>query len=330
MDKRIIYRVTEEDLPADVRTILRKRLGLSEHQIKSAKFRPDGICRNGVRVRITEKVIGGDCLEVLLEREEEVSAGVKGERGPLDILYEDEDMILVNKAPGVPVHPGHGHYCDTLANHLMYYFQEQGINATIRAVGRLDRETSGIVVFAKNRVAAARLTGKSVEKEYLALVRGQLREKKGCIEWSIRKKAGELNQMEISPNGANARTYYQVLQEYPEASLVSLHLDTGRTHQIRVHMAAMGHPLLGDRIYGTMYPENQEGKVNGPEMSGREMERAALHCRRVKILHPFTGEKIAAEVPLPEDMKGFLEKTAGPDGGKFEKGGDLRYAQGKI
>lgn len=307
MEKKISYSVQETDLPCTVESLLKRRLGLSKAQIKSAKFRSGGICLNGYQARVTSQVPAGAVLEVLLEQEEEGSLELEASPGALDILYEDEDLILVNKAAGVAVHPGHGHYKDTLANHLMYYFGQQKKNVIIRAVGRLDKDTSGIVVFAKNKVAAARLANRGMKKEYLALIQGHLEEKCGCVELPIGKRQDKLNEMEIAETGSFARTHYQVLEEYPESSLVKLWLDTGRTHQIRVHMAALGHPLLGDPIYGKeMINEGWKSfpKPGQCEISGENiLHRAALHCRKVELRHPFTGEWITVEAPLPEDME---------------------------
>lgn len=293
MEKKISYTVQESDDSRTVEFLLKHKLGLSKAQIRSAKFRQQGICINGQQTRVTGLVQAGDFLEAFLEREEDAGQEMEATEGALDILYEDEDIILLNKAAGVAVHPGHGHFKDTLANHLLYYFYQQKKNVTIRAVGRLDKDTSGIVVFAKNKVAAARLTGR-MKKEYLALVLGHLDEKSGCIELSIKKKKGVLNQMEIAENGSFARTHYQVLGEYKDCSMVKLHLDTGRTHQIRIHMAAVGHPLLGDPIYG----KKQENDIC----------RAALHCARIELRQPFTGEIIIQEVPVPMDMRRAIKE----------------------
>lgn len=296
MEKKVSYVVQEEDVPCTVKFLLKHKIGLSESQIKSAKFRPFGIRINGVQARVTDEAKTGSLLEVLLEGEEDCGQKMEATFGVLDILYEDEDLIVINKAAGVAIHPAHGHYEDTLANHLLYYFEQQKKKVTVRAVGRLDKDTSGIVIFAKNKVAAARIK-ESFSKEYVALVCGHLLNKCGCIELPIAKKTGELNKMEISENGNFARTHYQVLEEYESCSLVRVWLDTGRTHQIRVHMCALGHPLVGDAIYG-----------DGSEAAGLQdkkirIARAALHCRRAELIHPFTGERICIEAPLPEDLR---------------------------
>ena len=297
MQKDVTYTVTEQETGQKIETILKQGLSLTKNQIKSAKFRPDGICVNGNRARISTVVFSGDVVSVQLETKETASGHLEAAPGDVKILYEDEDLLLVNKPAGLVVHPAHGHYDDTLANHLMYYFKQHGLRVCVRAVGRLDKDTSGIVLFAKNKVAAARLSGQNaIEKEYLALVNGRFAKTNGCIKLPIRKKNGSLNQMEISDDGNYAVTHYQVVGEFADYSLVCLKLDTGRTHQIRVHMAAVGHPLVGDTVYGKRRA-----------YSGREMARTALHCVNICLRQPFTGEMIQARAPIPEDMRMYME-----------------------
>ena len=151
MQKDVTYTVTEQETGQKIETILKQGLSLTKNQIKSAKFRPDGICVNGNRARISTVVFSGDVVSVQLETKETASGHVEAVPGNVEILYEDEDLVLVNKPAGLVVHPAHGHYDDTLANHLMYYFEQHGLRVCIRAVGRLDKDTSGIVLFAKNK-----------------------------------------------------------------------------------------------------------------------------------------------------------------------------------
>lgn len=343
MERKLEYTVTAQDVPGSVETILRKRLGLSKHQISSAKYRPGGICLGDRQVRVTEKISQGDRIQVLLEEEEIGSGPVEAVWGQVEILYEDDDLAAVNKPPGVALHPAHGHWRDTLANYLQYYYESRNQQVKIRAIGRLDRDTSGVVLFGKNQVAAARLWGatgragqnsgadprslaaRPVTKEYWALARGRLEQKQGRIELPIRKKPGALNEMEVCAQGSTmgrpAITNYQVMEEYKDASLVRLCLETGRTHQIRVHMAALGHPLLGDPIYGAdiyregvyregVYREGvyREGIYEDSSHGEDHLRigRAALHCRGAEVIHPFTGERLKIEAPLPEDMEKLL------------------------
>ena len=191
MEKRVEYTVAASDLPGRVEDILRKRIGLTPHQIRGARYRQEGICLNGVRVRTAEKVREGDRLQVLLEERETGSRDLEAVCGPLEILYEDEDLAAVNKPSGTAVHPAHGHWKDTLANYLRYEYESRQLQVKIRAIGRLDLETSGIVVFAKNQAAAARLWQPGrVEKEYWALAEGHLEKERGRIELPLGKKEG--------------------------------------------------------------------------------------------------------------------------------------------
>lgn len=302
--------IQEEDLPGTVGEILKKRLRLTAHQIRSAKFRKNGIRLDGYQVRVTEKGKKGSLLEVCLETEEEGSAHLLAVEGSLDILYEDADLIAVNKPSGVVVHPSHGHFKDTLANYLTDYFRKKGQQVKIRAVGRLDKDTSGIVVFAKNQVAAQRLKD-SMKKEYLALVHGILKEKEGWIGKPIGKEEDALNRMKVQdkdPDGKWAATHYEVLKEWKGYSLLKLFLLTGRTHQIRVHMAFTGHPLLGDGVYGALRMEGNEAE-RADEMSKLPlMERTALHCAAVSFWHPFEKRELFLNAPLPDDMERIIKK----------------------
>lgn len=270
-------------------------MGLTRRQVKQAKFRDGGICVNGARVRVTHRLGAGDRVEVKLEEERTASLHLVPRKGELDILYEDEDLLLVNKPAGLVVHPSHGHYTDSLYNMLAFYFQEAGAHVKIRSVGRLDKDTSGIVVFAKNGTAAGRLARQKQEgkfkKEYLALVEGIPEKEEGIITEKIGKREGELMRMCVTSHGKAAFTQYQVREKMQDYALVSLSLATGRTHQIRVHMAWMGHPLLGDRLYGG---------------HSEHIERAALHASCVSLIQPFTGKEIQVRAELPEDMQKCL------------------------
>lgn len=269
---------------------------LTKRQIKQAKFREDGIRVNSARVRVTHELKAGDQVEVKLEEEHTGSSHLVPRKGKPDILYEDEDLLCVNKPAGLVVHPFHGHYADSLSNMLAFYFQEKGVQARIRSVGRLDKDTSGIVVFALNQAAAGRLAKQkqqgSFGKEYLALVEGIPQKDEGIITEKIDKMEGELMRMCVSSQGKTAVTRYRVVEKMRDCSLVHLCLATGRTHQIRVHMAWMGHPLLGDSLYGG----NTEC-----------MKRAALHAFRAALLQPFTEEVIQIQAEFPDDMQKCLD-----------------------
>ena len=277
-----------------IEQVLRKQWGFTKRQIRQAKFRSDGILKNGRRCRVTESVRPGDTIRICLEEEREVSGHLKGNPVPLEILYEDEDLLAVNKPAGLVTHPRGGHYQDTLANQAASYFQSKGEMHGVRPIGRLDQETSGVVVFAKSRMAAARLQKQReqgiYQKTYLAVVQGEM-ETDGRIR-SVRQPIGPDStnhlKMQVREDGKGAVTHYKAVRRILGRSVLEVTLETGRTHQIRVHMASLGHPLVGDRLYG----EDKEGA-----------ERALLHAWRVELFQPFTGEAIRLLAPIPEDMK---------------------------
>lgn len=293
--------VSEDEAPFGLRlqSYLRRGLGLTPGQIRSAKFRRDGILVNGVRCRVSEAVYPGDVVEVLLEDDAAGSDQLVPLRQELDILYEDEDILAVNKPAGMVVHPSHGHYQDSLANAVSYYFSSKGEAVRIRAVGRLDKDTSGIVVFARNQAAAARLAEQKEQgifcKQYTALVRGCPEPPEGMITADLAKDEAALMKMKVCDRGLRAVTHYRTKKSNGSCSAVELSLETGRTHQIRVHMAYIGHPLLGDQLYGG----------HGDENCG--LLRAALHAGSCCFKQPFTGQDICIKAALPEDMERFQE-----------------------
>lgn len=268
--------------------ILRQKLGLTRRQISQAKFREQGICIDGCQQRVSYVGRPGQVLTVCLEEDRPDTGRVAPVKGSLEILYEDQDIFAVNKPPGMPTHPGRGHYKDSLANLIAGYYQEKESPCLVRAVGRLDSDTSGVLVFGKNQAAAARLARQKeegrYEKDYLALIQGRL-EGEGFIREPIGKALGEKQKLQVSLQGKPAVTWYQSQKIFcdreafdREVSLVLCRIFTGRTHQIRVHMAWKGHPLLGDKLYG-------DGK--NPLFPG-----LGLHCFRAVFYQPFTGAKI--------------------------------------
>ena len=303
MEKKQRFEIGGEHAGLTVERYLGKSAGFSKAQIRGMKFRENGICVNGKRCRVTEKLCAGDVLEVCLEtgagKSEHLVSGICLPQ----ILYEDADVIALDKPAGIAVHPAHGHYGDTLSNQLALYFRETGQQVQIHSIGRLDLETSGIVLFAKHRVAAARLSLErekgQLQKQYLALCEGRFENQEGIINRPVAPIPGTLMKMCVHPQGKDAVTHFRVEHQYTDAALVRLWLETGRTHQIRVHMADAGHPLLGDRIYGV--------KKADPVIE-KEPARAALHAEQLCFLQPFTGERIVLRSELPEDMR---KKTTG-------------------
>lgn len=316
MEKKVSGIAEKEDAGIRLEHFLRRRMYLTKNEISRAKFRPGGICVNGERRKVNVLLEAGDLVEVLLETEGEVSEGLKAFAGSLAVLYEDQDVIVVDKPSGLTVHPVGRADGDTLANRLAAYLRGKGEDSVIRIFGRLDKDTSGVVLAVKNRGAAVRLERQREKgqlfKNYLAIAEGVPEPGEGKIDKPLGAVPGERNRMRISQEGKRAITYYTLLDEVhlprrecvweapggynlldqreeKKYALVSLRLETGRTHQIRVHMASAGCPLLGDPLYGN-------GAVPG-------MERTALHAWRIHFLQPFTEEELQVEAPLPEDMK---------------------------
>lgn len=305
MEKRKTFEVEEDGWT--VQQYLRSCAGFSRAQIRGMKFTENGICVNGKRCRATQTLRVGDSLEVCLAAGEGASGHLVSWACMPEILCEDEDLIAVNKPAGIAVHPSHGHYGDTLANQLAFYFRESGQQVQIHSVGRLDLETSGIVLFAKHSVAAARLSAQresgKLQKEYLALCAGRFLRTEGVIDQPIAPLPGSLMKMCVHSDGKRAVTRYRVEQQYEDRALVRLRLETGRTHQIRVHMAYMGHPLIGDRLYegSARNPASETEKMQNGHR--RDIVRAALHAECLTFFQPFSGERIVLHADLPEDMK---------------------------
>ena len=215
---------------------------------------------------------------------------------PLSIIYEDEALLILNKPAGIPVHPSLHYYENSLSNGVKYYFTQIGLNKKIRPVNRLDKDTSGLVLFAKNEYVQEclikQMQTKDFVKEYIALITGHLTQKSGTICASIARKSNSIIERVISPNGEVAITHYTRLKNFSDFSLVRFTLETGRTHQIRVHAKFIGHPLLGDTLYGNSSPL---------------IHRQALHAFHITFFHPITHKMLSFYAPLPDDMKNILK-----------------------
>lgn len=281
----------------EVNTLLRRHLGLSGTVLRRIKWLDDGITVDGTRVNVRFKVCEGQTLSIRLT-DPAITSGTVPTEGPLDIVYEDQDIVVVNKAPGVLVHPGHGHFDDTIGNFLLWHYQQKGEECDFHPVHRLDKGTSGLLVAAKHPHGQEKLKNQlhtgDFRRCYLAVCDGVPHPAEGTIYAPIRPVEGSLITREIHPEGQSALTHYKVLKTTGSRSLVELELETGRTHQIRVHMAHIGCPLTGDFLYG------REDKAL--------ISRPALHSARLDITHPITGERLSFSLPLPEDMKKLLEQ----------------------
>ena len=296
------YQIKKEEEGLTVREYLNKKVKLSNHQISSLKFRADGIVVNGRTRRVTCVLQEGDLLQIGL-KEAGNSYLLPGEfKEPPEILYEDEDMLIVNKVRGMVCHPSPGHYADSLANQVAFYAQSKKEDWTIRLIGRLDSDTSGVLLFAKNSETAALLTKQREEgemkKSYLALCKGVIEEEYGQVEIPISRDENRLGKMIPNPNGKSAKTFYQVLEREEESCLLDIKIEHGRTHQIRVHMAYAGHPLIGDPFYG----DGIEGR-----------DHTLLHAYTLSFVHPFSEKRIEIKAPIPKDMLTYIK---GPFEGK--------------
>ena len=289
--RRVSLTVPPERAGQKVDTLLRKALGLSGTVIRRIKWLPDGILLDGERVFTSRRAEPGQVLTVRLSDPERRS-GVVPAPGPLDIIYEDGDMLVLNKAPGVLVHPGAGHFDDTIGNFLLDYYDRTGVEADFHPVHRLDKGTSGLMVAAKHphaqEVLKNQLHTAEFRRIYLAVCLGGPAEEAGTVDAPIGMAEGSIVARAVRPDGLPARTHYRVLERRGDRALVRLELETGRTHQIRVHMAHLGCPLAGDFLYGT---EDRD-----------LIPRPALHSSELTVRQPVTGETLTFTCPLPADM----------------------------
>lgn len=296
MPKELKYKMTLSNWgftdQGHIKKILENELNLSKHEISRLKF--DGeILVNGQPAKVNDHISIGDTLIARFPEDQTESIPLLDEEP--DILYEEEDFVIVNKPAGIATHPSHGNQEISMGTILQSHYQKLNENFLIRPIGRLDKDVSGIVLFAKNQPAAARLTedrenGK-LTKKYTAIVAGVPSKKAARIRMPIEKVEGQIERVP-SEEGQEASTIYHLIKELPldgeEGSMLDVEIETGRTHQIRVHLKAIGYPLLGDSLYG--------GDLS-------KIQRPALHAREIDLYSPFTREPVHVEAPLPEDME---------------------------
>lgn len=283
------YTISDAESGQKISQILHNQLNISSRLLKKLKMN-EKILVNDIPVYSNYTVKVDDFITVLIDFEE--TDYIEPEEMNLDIIYEDEYILVVNKPAGIVVHPSSYHLNNTLANGVKYYLNN---NKKIRPINRLDRDTSGIVMFAKNEYVQECFQNKSdYKKEYLAIVNGIVEQDKGTINKPIARKTGSIMEREVNyEEGQIAITHYDVLERFNEEgyTLVHIELETGRTHQIRVHFKSEGHTLLGDDLYGA---------------PSELINRQALHAWKISFIHPITNQEIKLEANIPEDINNVI------------------------
>lgn len=284
------HTVTVEEAGSTVQDVLTKSMGVSRRMIQRLT-RSKGVQVNRRPAWLNAKVRAGDVVTARVAGEEE--AGLEPVPMPLDVAFEDADVLVLNKPPFVLVHPTTPEQRETLAHGVAWHLARQGVRARVRPVHRIDRDTSGLVLFARSAHGHHRLDLQlregTLRREYLALVNGVIGDERGVVDAPIARDPRNPNLRAVRPGGERAVTRYEVVERYAEATLVRLELETGRTHQIRVHMLHAGHAVLGDRQYGR----------KGLGL----MPRQALHASRLAFTHPSSGEPVDVAADLPDDIR---------------------------
>lgn len=296
MNRNIDYIIDEDSAGLRVEQFLRRKR-YSGQNLSEIKRMPKSILVNGVHYYMRQELSTGDHLQVRI-CETQNSEKIQPTKLPLDIIYEDEDLLVLNKPAGMPIHPSLNNYTNSIANALAYYFQSQGKPFIFRCCNRLDRDTSGLTIVSKHLVSGSILSDmtkyREVHREYLAIARGSVTPSEGTIQAPLGRKEGTIIERTVDwEHGEDAVTHYKVVKEANGHSLVSLRLETGRTHQIRIHMKYLGYPLIGDYLYN-------------PDME--YMTRQALHSHHMEFTHPITGEHMSFTAPLPEDMARVMQE----------------------
>lgn len=286
------YYIEEQYEGMKLRDYLRDKHKYSRRSITALKNSGE-VMLNGSICHMNACLKKNDLLELIFEDSE--SENILPEQMDLDIIFEDESIIVINKKPGIVVHPTRKHVMGTLANGIAYLWLGQGTPKKIRPINRLDKDTSGLVIFAKNahiqHLFSFYVGKEEFKKEYTAIVHGAMKEQEGTIDRPIARETEKSMKRVVREDGDRAITHFKTVALYPEYSVVNVTLETGRTHQIRVHMSHIGHPLLGDSLYGG---------------DTALIERQALHARKITLLHPISKEWYSFEAPIPDDMERLI------------------------
>lgn len=288
----LIYEVSKDEAGLPVSEILVDKMKMSSRGIRRAKSK-SLLSRNGKRTTASELVATGDRIKIAFEKEKNIFEAESAIA--IDVVYEDCDVLVINKQPFVVVHPTKGHPTGTIGNGVAHYFKVKGDDRKIRFINRLDRDTSGLMLIAKNSYAQQSISNQminnTVKKGYRAIVDGHFDEKSGTLNYPIdREHEGDILR-KVLPNGMPSVTHYKVLKAFETYTFVEIILETGRTHQIRVHFSHIGHTLIGDELYG-----GNHDYIN----------RQALHCYEMIFAQPRTGECIHLKCPCPKDMSDLL------------------------
>lgn len=298
--------ITAEESGERIDALLARCTEMTRSQVQRL-LEQGAVTLGGAPVRKNHRASSGESFCLTLPEPE--TTALEAQNIPLDVVYEDSDVIVVNKPRGMVVHPAPGHPDGTLVNALLYHCGSSlsGIGGEKRPgiVHRIDRDTSGLIIAAKNDLAhqhlSAQLADRSLSREYEAVVRGRLREEQGTISAPIGRHPADRKRMAVTERGARAAvTHWFVIARYNGYTHVRCKLETGRTHQIRVHMAYIGHPVLGDEIYGRGTEKGLTGQC--------------LHARRLRFIHPSTGELVELEAPLPDYFRDVLDRLGSPVG----------------
>ncbi len=283
MNRTLNYTIPPEYDGEKVNTFLRSGIGLSYRMVRSLRQIKGSMLLDGEYIRTIDPLKAGATLTLTLPQDKSTAEPQKAD---FEVVYEDGDILVINKPAGLAMHPTHNHQGDTLANAVSYYLTQSGRDAVFRAAGRLDKGTSGLVICALHKMAASKLAGK-YEKQYTAIVEGEYTGT-GTIDAPIIRPDPMKTIRAVGEGGEEAVTHWKSLGSKNGLSLLEINLETGRTHQIRVHFASLGTPLAGDEMYG-----GHTDKIN----------RHALHCGKLTLTHPVTGEEMTFTAELPEDMK---------------------------
>ncbi len=277
--REIEFIIDKDNSGIQIREYL-KNFGVSSSLLTKLKNTPLGITKNGEFAKAIDKIYENDLLKIRIEPSGHMPSPKKLE---IEICYEDDDIIVLNKPPFMPVHESRNHIGDTLSNFVAYHVDE---DTAFRAVFRLDRDTSGLVLVAKNELAASKLAGR-IKKDYYAVVKGEIN-KDGTIDAPIKRCGDSIIKRKTDISGENAITHFKVVKIKNSNTLLKINLETGRTHQIRVHLSSIGHPLLGDSLYG------EDCSI---------INRQALHCKNIYFKHPITNKEIHITTDFPDDFK---------------------------